>query len=223
MSGRRRTTCVPLVMPGGGVALVRGSFTDDEVAAYRAAAREAAAGSTAVSHPPATVPGVATTTLGDTVSESMFETPTSGEMFVNAEHVGDLLVVKVHRTEEGVQTENGLADVIVCDVTVINDDGTIGDEYDETMIFGRVFYGQMKRKLGRTFVGVWHGEPGVKRNGKNVPYQLNPATPEQIALATRAMQAKVTPPPASSAPAAAESGPAPTELPVDDAPPWARK
>ena len=158
------------------------------------------------------------------MSAPMFETPTSGEMFVNAEHVGDLLVVRVIRTEEGVTTENGPADVIVCDITVINDDGTIGDEFDETMVFGRVFYGQMKRKLGRTFVGVWYGEPGVKRNGKNVPYQLNPATPEQIDLATRAMRAQVTPPAASSVPAPADEAPAPTELPAsgDDAPPWAR-
>lgn len=158
------------------------------------------------------------------MSEPMFETPSSGELFVNAEHVGDLLVVKPLRVETGVQTKASTdpADVIIADVTVINDDGTIGDVYDETMIFGRVFYGQMKRKIGRTFVGVWHGEPGVKRDGKNVPYQLNPASPEQIALATRAMQAAVTPPPASTGSAPAE-GPAPTELPADDAPPWARK
>jgi hypothetical protein len=39
MAGRRRVTCVPMVM-GDAMALVRGEFTEEQVAAYRQAARE---------------------------------------------------------------------------------------------------------------------------------------------------------------------------------------
>lgn len=141
-----------------------------------------------------------------------FDTPDagSGDLFTNAEHCGDLLVIKVDRTELGVQTENGPADVIRADVSVINPDGTVGDTFDDAMLFGKVLFGQLKRKVGRTVVGVFRGEPGVKRNGKSVPYTLDEATPEQTELAVRAMTAAPTP-------AGAVAGSAGT-----DAPPWER-
>lgn len=158
------------------------------------------------------------------MSAPMFDTPGSGELFRNEDHVGDLLVVKVLGTEDGVVTENGTADCIRADVTVVNSDGSIGDEYLDTLLFGRVLYGQLKRKAGRTVLGVFTGEPGVKRNGKNVPYTLDPASPEQTELAVRAMTGR--PEPAASAQAAnaggADSeGPAPTDL--GDTPPWERR
>jgi hypothetical protein len=141
----------------------------------------------------------------------MFDSPDagSGDLFTNADHVGDLLVIKVDRTELGVQTENGPADVIRADVSVINRDGTIGDTYVDAMLFGKVLFGQLKRKAGRTVVGVFQGEPGVKRNGKSVPYTLDAATPEQNELAVRAMTSAPEP-----ATAAVGGG--------SDAPPWER-
>lgn len=140
----------------------------------------------------------------------MFDSPDlSGDLFVNADHCGDLLVIKVDRTELGMQTENGAADVIRGDITVINPDGTPGDTFDDAVIFGRVIFGQLKKKVGRTVVGVLNGEPGVKRNGKSVPYTFDPATPEQTELAVRAMTS--APAPATAAVAAGS-----------DAPPWER-
>lgn len=147
-----------------------------------------------------------------------FDTPGSGELFRNEEHVGELVVVKVLGTEDGVVTENGVADCIRADVTVINRDGSVGGEYLDTLLFGKVIYGQLKRKAGRTVLGVFIGEPGVKRNGKNVPYTLDPASPEQTELAVRAMTARAEP--AQSADAADE-GPAPTDL--GDMPPWEKR
>ena len=140
----------------------------------------------------------------------MFDTPDqSGDLFVNAEHCGDLLVIKVDGPELGVDTENGKADVIRGDITVINPDGTPGDTYENAMIFGRVIFGSLKKKAGRVVVGVLNGEPGVKRNGKSVPYTFDAATPEQTELAVRAMTS-------SPAPATAASGAG------SDAPPWER-
>jgi len=151
------------------------------------------------------------------MSAPMFETPTAGDLFKNDEHVGDLLVLKVLGTEEGVQTENGSADVIRADITIINDDGTVGDVFEDAMIFGKVVYSQFRRKAKRTFVGRWYGEPGVKRQGKNVPYELWPASEDEINLAVRAMTGNTPPAPAETE----QQAPAATELP-DDTPPWAR-
>jgi hypothetical protein len=156
------------------------------------------------------------------MTASPFDTPDAGgDLFVNAEHVGDLLVIRVHGTENGVQTENGLADVIRADITVVNPDGSTVEHYVDTMIFGRVIYGQLKQKAGRTVLGVWRGEPGVKRNGKSVPYTLDPATPEQTEIAVRAMTA--APEPAERVQqGAAAPAPAPRADPwaKDDEPPF---
>jgi hypothetical protein len=149
-----------------------------------------------------------------------FDTPSAGDLFRNEDHLGDLLVVKVLGVEDGLVTEVGTTDAIRADVTIVSPDGTIGDEYLDTLLFGRVLYGQLKRKTGRTVLGVLTGEPGVKRNGKNVPYTLDPATPEQTDLAVKAMSAA----PALSAQSAEPdegSGPAPTDL--GDSPPWERR
>jgi hypothetical protein len=151
----------------------------------------------------------------------MFDTPGSGELFRNEEHVGDLLVVKVLGTEEGIVTDVGTSDAIRADVTIVKDDGSVGDEYLDTLLFGRVLYGQLKRKTGRTVLGVFTGEPGVKRNGKNVAYTLDPASPEQTELAVRAMTGRPEPAQAANPAGPDSEGPAPTDL--GDTPPWERK
>lgn len=151
-----------------------------------------------------------------------FDTPGGGEMFVNAEHVGELLVVKVLGIETDVVTENGtVPEVIRADVTVVNEDGTVGDEYVDTFLFGKVILGQLKRKIGRTVLGTFTGEPGVKRGGKNVAYQLEPATPEQLELAKRAMTTRATSAQSANADTEGSDGPAPTDL--GDSPPWERR
>lgn len=163
----------------------------------------------------------------------MFDKPSAGgDLFVNAEHVGDLLVVQVKAIDSDVSTENGTVDVPRCDVTVINPDGTVGDIYRDTWLFGKVLLSQLRASVGRTVLGVFHGEPGVKKAGKNLPYKLNEADDEQTEMAVRAMTGKPgdaaeqEAAPAKRAPArkatpAPAAEPAPAE-PDDDVPPWAR-
>lgn len=137
----------------------------------------------------------------------MFDTPSAGgDLFVNNEHVGDLLVIKVKDTDN-IQTtaSEKPSDVIIADVTVINPDGTAGDEYTDATLFGRVLYGQLKRSIGRTVLGRF--ELGEKKPGKHAPYVLNPAGPEDTDRAMRAMTS-------APAPATAAAG--------SDAPPWER-
>lgn len=141
----------------------------------------------------------------------MFDTPdASGDLFVNADHCGELLVVKVTGVDN-IQTKASEkpSDVILGDITVINPDGTVGEKFEGATLFGRMVYGSLRRKVGRTVVGVFNGEPGKKRDGKNVAYTFDEPTPEQIKLAVQAMTDKPDPAPVG---AGASS----------DAPPWER-
>lgn len=222
---RRRVTCVPMVV-GDSIALVRGSFTDEEVAEYRAAARAARA---AMSDPPATVAG----SQGGTVprnpgkdhrtmsTDSMFDTPpaTGGDKFVNADHEGRLLVVKV--TGTGKDTfDNGEAEYIVADVTVV-DGPEAGEEYTDAWLFGRVLFGQLKRRVGRTLLGRL--VKGEASKGKSAPWQLDPATEEETTYATRFMTERMRPPSAGSANAGGTASSEPAATDLGDTPPWERR
>jgi hypothetical protein len=148
-------------------------------------------------------------------ADPMFDTPpaTGGDRFVNADHEGELLVIKVKGLETGVETSSGIADCIVADVTVI-DGPNKGEQYDDAWLFGKVLVGQLKRKIGRTLLGRY--VQGVAQKGKNPPWQLDPATEEETAYATRVMTERMRPDPA---PSAAPADPA-TDL--GDVPPWER-
>lgn len=216
MTPRRRTTCVPFA--GG---LIRGSFTDEEIAAYRAAAREAAGTSPALSDPPATVPGSVPPLGEETMTNplNIENAPeTGGDKWTNADHEGELIVLTVKGT--GKDTfDNGEAEYLVADITVV-EGPSAGESFEDSWVFGRVLFGQLKRKIGRTFVGRIVKGQGQK--GKNPPWQLDPVSPEETQRAVAYMTERLTPPPASSGGAPAE-GPAPTEVGDSDAPPWARR
>lgn len=147
--------------------------------------------------------------------------PTGGDQFRNAEHEGSLIVLTVKGT--GKDTfDAGESEFIIADVVLVEpargDDGQPGDTFDEAWIFGRVIFGQLKRKIGRTFVG--RIVKGQAQKGRSAPWQLDPVSPEEQQRAVEFMRARLTPPPASNGSAPTE-GPAPTDL--GDEPPWARK
>jgi hypothetical protein len=124
-----------------------------------------------------------------------FDRPDSGggDQFVNADHVGALLVIQPKEAIRGLETSNGAADVIVADVFVIGPPGVITEEFHDTYLFGKVLQGQLKRKIGRTVLGVLNGQPGVKVGGQNVPYTLGDPSPQQEQAAIRAMSSRPDP------------------------------
>jgi hypothetical protein len=148
---------------------------------------------------------------------------TGGDQFRNADHEGDLIVLTV--TGTGRETfDNGESEFIVADITVVepdpaNKESSAGDTFDEAWVFGRVIFGQLKRKVGRTFVG--RIAKGQAQKGRSAPWQLDPASPDEVARVREFMRSRLTPPPAPAA--SADGGPPPTELGGDDAPPWARR
>jgi hypothetical protein len=148
---------------------------------------------------------------------------TGGDQFRNADHEGDLIVLTVKGT--GRETfDNGESEFIIADITVVepdpaNRDTSAGDTFDDAWVFGRVLFGQLKRKVGRTFVG--RIVKGQAQKGRSAPWQLDPVSPEETQRAVEFMKVRLAPPPAQSGPA---TGPAPTEIGgSEDAPPWAKR
>lgn len=143
---------------------------------------------------------------------------TGGDQWKNADHEGELIVLTVKSVGEH-EFENGLAEFVVCDITVV-EGPSAGETYDEAWVLGKVLFGQLKRKIGRTFVG--RIGKGAKVGSKSAPWQLDPVSAEDTARAVAFMTERLTPPAAGTA-AAAPAAPAPTEVGGDDVPPWERK
>lgn len=144
---------------------------------------------------------------------------TGGDKFTNAEHENELIVIAVKGT--GKETfDNGEAEFIVADITIVEGPNA-GEQFDDAWLFGRVLFGQLKRKIGRTFVG--RIVKGQAQKGKSAPWQLDPVDAETTQRAVEFMRkliaGQATPPPAPGGAAPAD-GPEPTDL--GDAPPWAR-
>ncbi len=104
------------------------------------------------------------------------------------QHLGDLLVVQVTDVQSGVVTEYGERDVIVADVHVVAPDGSLAASYEGAWLFGTVLHNQLKRKRGRTVLGVL--ELGEKRPGRKPPWRLADPTDAQEAAALRAMASR---------------------------------
>lgn len=136
-----------------------------------------------------------------------------GDRFVNEQNVGQLLVIEVLEPAYGVQTENGPADCIRANVYVVTPAGTIGATYMGTLVFGKMLFSRLVQSVGKAVVGVLTGQPGVKVQGKNVPYDLQDPDDAMMAAATRAMMSRAAPaqqPPAQQwgqQPATQQAGP----------------
>lgn len=115
------------------------------------------------------------------------ETGSTGDVISQKDHLGDLLVIQVREHVTGMVTKatkpGETTEAIKADVFVIAPDATVSAEYHDTLLFGRVLCGQLKRKVGRSVLGIL--ELGEKESGKNAPYVLRaevPAAAEQAAV-----------------------------------------
>lgn len=133
--------------------------------------------------------------------------------FSTEQHVGDLLVLHVTDLQEAVETEYGTRPCVVADVHVIAPDATIRETFEDAWLFGTVLFSQLKKKRGRTVLGVL--ELGEKKPGKKPPYRLADPTDAQEAAALRAMASK--PDAATPEPEQPTGG---TPVPVSD--PWSK-
>jgi hypothetical protein len=114
--------------------------------------------------------------------------PSSGDQFKMADNLGALILVEAKEFESGFVTENGPADIIRGDVTVLTeDDGKTpldeAVEYRDTIIFGRAVIGSLKSAVGSGSLIVGTIGQGEKKAGKNAPWLLKPASDKQKKIA----------------------------------------
>lgn len=121
---------------------------------------------------------------------SPFDRPAPpGDQFSCETHVGALLVIDVLEHVPPMQTRvsDKPQDAIRANVYVISPAGTVAEEYRNTLLFPRMLVSRLQQSLGRKVLGVLTGQPNVKRDGKNVPYDLDDPTDAMEAAAVRAM------------------------------------
>jgi hypothetical protein len=126
---------------------------------------------------------MATKPANTAVEEDPFGDPASGD-FLNKEAMaelnGSLWLVKVHEYEQNIPTEYSEAGkdtpAIRADVIVLDGEHA-GRVYESTLIFGRRMVPQLKPRVGKMIVGRL--TQGEKKKGKNAPWVLDNATPEE--------------------------------------------
>lgn len=99
-----------------------------------------------------------------------FATPgTPGGGFKPSEHVGELLLIAVSSIEEGIVTSAGVTTATRGDVVVLDGDQA-GEQFDDTLIFGKVLVGQLRSRVGQKVLGRL-GQ-GKAKSGQTAPWVL---------------------------------------------------
>lgn len=114
--------------------------------------------------------------------------PASGDMFKMADNLGALIIVEAKEYEKDFVTENGPANIVRGDITVLTEDDakTVLDEpveYHDTIIFGTAVVGSLRQYVGTGQLVVGVVAQGVKKAGKNAPWLLDAATDKQKKIA----------------------------------------
>jgi hypothetical protein len=127
---------------------------------------------------------------------SMFDRPAPpGDQFQAETHVGALLAIEVLEHVPPMQTKvsDKPQDSIRANVYVIAPNGTVAEEFQNTLLWGRILVSRLRQSVGRTVLGVLTGQPGVKRDGRNIPYDLDDPTEAMEQAAVRAMTSRPQP------------------------------
>lgn len=132
----------------------------------------------------------------------MFDTPDDRSASFSCEdHKGALIAVRVTGTGTA-DMDWGPSDYIEGDITVIEGPNA-GEHYVDAAIFGKFIYNSLKRKIGRTVLGVI--TQGTEKIKGNYPWKFDAATPEQTERAIRYMADRPDEQqPAAAAPAGAD-------------------
>lgn len=143
-----------------------------------------------------------------------------GDQFRPEDHVGALLVIEVleHVPPQVTKASEKPQDSIRANVYKIVPPGQVGEEFQNTLLWPRVIVSRLRQSVGRTVLGVLTGQPGVKRDGRNVPYDLDDPQPGMDQAAVAAMTAhRMQAPAQEQAPAGWGQQPA-TQAPPQQSP-----
>lgn len=109
--------------------------------------------------------------------------------------LGKILVVEPLEIEKDINTEHGVTDAIRANVwALIGPNNT--EEFEDTLIFPKVLFNQLRRKLDSIVVGRL--TQGEKKKGKNAPWVLAAPTEGDMAKANAFLATQVTTSPSSA-------------------------
>jgi len=132
-------------------------------------------------------------------------------MFKASDHLGRLLLIEVHEFVPNFPTNNGDAEVVRADVTVLDAEGG-PDVYSNTVVFGRVLVGALKGAVNGMPVLGRLGQ-GTAKPGQSAPWVLNAFNDLEAQVAEAYVKSRATSSFAQAAPAA-EPAPAPAAAPA---------
>ena len=115
---------------------------------------------------------------------------------------GQLLIFKPIEYRSGIETVNGPADAISCDVTNLD----TNQEYSDVLFFNIAIRNALRPLIGQRVLG--RIQQGVAKPGKTAPWIIVDASADQAAIA----KAAAYKPGAQAAPAPAAAGGVPPEV-----------
>lgn len=109
------------------------------------------------------------------IDDDPFSNPATSE-FVDWKDInGALIVLEVEEFIASITTVHGDNAAIKADLHVLEGD-LKGETYEGTLIFGRSMVPQLKKRVGEIVLA--RVGQGAKQKGKNAPWQLQDASPE---------------------------------------------
>jgi hypothetical protein len=142
----------------------------------------------------------------------------AGDQFSFDTHVGALAVFEVleHVPPQVTKVSEKPQDSIRANVYIVSPQGTVAEQFLNTLVWPRIVVSRLRQSVGKTVVGLIEGQPNVKKDGRNIPYDLGDPNDAMMDAAARAMAsvAQSTPPP----PAANAWGQPPVQQPATQAP-----
>lgn len=122
-----------------------------------------------------------------------FDGPGSGDLFVNKENEGRLVLITPHEYEAEFTTSAGTGPMVRAEVVVL-DGPDAPKEYDNSLLFGKVFTGQLRKNAGTGRKNLGRLGLGVKKPGMSAPWQLAEPTEEDKNTARRYLASKTEAP-----------------------------
>ena len=111
-------------------------------------------------------------------------TPAAGDKLPLDDLKGALLYFTVKAKQRNIETQFGPADAVAADVAVL-DGSHKGETFEDTLVFPRYLQRQLEAGLEGDPVVVGRLGRGEAKPGKSAPWELNPPTADDLAVATK--------------------------------------
>ncbi|MEB3367375.1 hypothetical protein [Saccharopolyspora mangrovi] len=121
--------------------------------------------------------------------DDAFDPPGAGSLFVNADNEGRLLLITPNEYDPNFTTKAGTGPAVRGDVVVL-DGPDAPVEYENSLLFGKVFTGQLRKNCGTGKPNLGRFGLGEKKPGQNAPWQLATPTEEDKKLARKYLASK---------------------------------